>query len=197
MYKRFFEECEEVEIPDDLKNIFRFPSTYIEKNIYKDKKHNFDLERFSIRYFKVKSINSHHDLYYKRRFYMDCLNSFLLFYEDSPIAIIGFEINEKKVFIKQIQGIREFDRKTRKNNNFHIYFFYWQKILIKYVEIYSKFMKFEEIKILKSKNNPWLNWDKNYRKLLEQFKINYDGVASDLGYGGKLNIFRNYFYKKI
>ena len=191
--------CEEVEIPNNLKNCFRFPSTYIEKNIY-DNKHNYDLERFSISYFKTKIKPPLHNLYYnKREFYIDCLNFFLLFYEDIPVAMIGFEIydDEKIVSIEQIQGIREVNKEKTKNENFHISFFYWQKVLVKYVEIYFGFKGFKEIRIQKAKNNHWLKRSGPYQKLISQFRVNYDEVAINMKYKGKFNPIRTSFYKRL
>ena len=128
----FLENNVEVEIPDYLKTSFRFPSTYIEKNIYKDRGHNFDLERYSIRYFKTKDEDYNYHLFYEREFYIDCSHFFLLFYENFPVAIIGFEIRYKIVFIRQIQGINKSEGESE--DNFHISFFYWQKVLVEYVE---------------------------------------------------------------
>ena len=182
MYERFFEECEEIEIPDDLKNIFRFPSTYIEKNIYKDRGHNFNLERYSIRYFKVKIYEEEIILHYVRNIYIDCSHFFLLFYENSPVAIISFEIHddEKIVSIEQIQGIEEGELRGN-SNNFEISFFYWQKVLVEYVEVYFKFVKFEKIEITKSRHHIYYQGSSD-PKLQAQLEINYDKVAYDMGY---------------
>ena len=189
--------CEEVEIPNNLKNCFRFPSTYIEKNIY-DNKHNYDLERFSIRYFKTKIKHPNQNLYYtEREFYIDCFNFFLLFYENFPVAIIGFKIINNEIYIEQIQGIREVNKEKTKNENFHISFFYWQKVLVIYVEIYFKFKGFEEVRILKAKNNQWLKRSGPYQKLISQFRVNYDEVAINMKYKGKFNPIRTSFYKRL
>ena len=198
MYERFFEECEEIEIPDELKTIFRFPSTYIEKNIYKDRGHNFNLERYSIRYFKVKSEESGIIPYGKKTIHIDFCNFFLLFYEDLPVAIISFEIysDEKIVLIGQIQGIYQCLFDKGETSNFHISFFYWQKVLVEYVEIYFKFMKFEKIEIQKAESNGYYPGKLNL-KLKGQLEINYDKVASDMGYVEKSSEFSYSFIKDL
>ena len=194
--KFFLENNVEVEIPNYLKTSFRFPSSHIEKNLYKDKGHNFDLERFSIRYFKTKDEDYDYHLFYEREFYIDCSHFFLLFYENFPVAIIGFENRYKIVFIRQIQGINKSEGESE--DNFHISFFYWQKVLVEYVEEYFRGVGFKESRILKAKENKWIGKKgKVNKKLLEQFKINYDKVARDMNYKGRFNPITTSFYKKL
>ena len=192
-----FDENIKVKIPDELKTIFLSVPQYIQKNIYENKGHAYDLQKFTVRYFKNKSNTNYyiHHLRYKREFYTDCKDFFLLFYRDLPVAIISFYIMKKVIYIKQIQGIRDVNKENKKSMNFHISFFYWQKVLVKYVEMYFGFIGFKEIRIQKAKNNYWLKTTMNSRELLNRFKINYDKVAFDMGYKSKF--FGKYFYKKL
>ena len=196
--KFFLENHTEVNIPEELKSLFRLPLTYIKQNLYKDRNYGYNLENFLIKYFKSNDGDYDYHVFYKRRFYIDCSHFFLLFYEDFPVAIIGFEIRDMKILIRQIQGINESIEGKGKNRNFHISFFYWQKVLIKYVEIYFGFIGFKEIRVLKAKKNKWIEkGEKVNKKLLRQVKINYDEVAINMKYKGKFNPIRTSFYKRL
>ena len=88
---------------------------------------------------------------------------------ESAIACIGFEINQKDMLVKQIQGVQ-----GMKDQLNHIQ---WEKFLLKLVEDLALANNFEKVKVIPGNKNKWYN-----AHHAEIFHMRYDVTAKRSGF---------------
>ena len=89
------------------------------------------------------------------------------------LACIGFEINQKDILVKQIQGVQGMKNELKR--------IHWEKFLLKLVEDWAHANGFEKISVLKAEKNHW--WHVNNSDAKKQrFKMHYDVTAKRSGF---------------
>lgn len=194
-FRNLFRRTNNNENKIPLQTLLRFPSIIIEK--YKTGKIQYNIERYHIKPFLNKKSPYVYVLEEKRQIYSGSNNYLLLYYEETPVALIGFNYikndtvnntilsknkeNKKEVIIKQIQSILKYEQNNNINNrNFYLEGFDLQKTLIEILETYLiTTNQIKQIWIQSAANNIWLR--KESKKGERGYNI-YDKNAQEFNY---------------
>ncbi|MBI2650771.1 hypothetical protein HYX04_05690 [Candidatus Woesearchaeota archaeon] len=88
--------------------------------------------------------------------YFDATFNFCLTYEGNLIASLGFEPADKRIFVKQIQGV--------KGNVNALKPFRWERALVQYAVQWAERYGIPEIEIVSVDNLKWAKWTFDYLK---------------------------------
>lgn len=122
-----------------------------------------------------------------RSIYYDAASSFVLAFQNSPLAVIAFDQENNYLDVKQIQGVkdqmspnevRRYQTRARNGDNtvFLREFGNWELSLLRLVEEYAKSIGIAEVRVLPADKKLWR------RLKTKKAQAHYDRTAQSLGY---------------
>lgn len=128
-----------------------------------------ELSHYALRY-DIRKDNSQYGKGFSSK-YFDTTFNFCLTYDDQLIASVGFDVQANRMFVHQIQGI--------KNNGDRLKPFKWERALLTYALEWAERFEIPELAVISVDNNHWANVKGHLTK--EQGKMLYDVTARRVG----------------
>ncbi len=170
-------------INEELVNLLRFPfSAEIIQEFATWKLNEKNINKFSLRiwFWKNNYMFESWDTFYweREKIYSFCDNCLILFFEDNPLIIVGVDIVDNSLIIRQIQGIKWNTNYSESSLSDYgkLDWFDYEKSLIKTAEKLAKILWYTKVWIMSG----MLNF--NFRDKLIKFYDNYDLKAIEMWY---------------